>query len=108
MKLMTPEIEQALLSAPRDQDPNTTPVIVKFFTPWAGATWWVTEAEKLEDDDYRLFGFADLGDPQCAELGYVLLSDLQMLSGPGGLRIERDLYLPPTMLADVLREYGRL
>ena len=108
VKLLTKEIELALLDAPKDQDPESTPIVVKLFTPWAGATWYVTEAEKLEDGDLQLFGFADLGDAQCAELGYTLLSDIAALRGPGGLSVERDLYFSPTTLADVLRTYGKL
>jgi hypothetical protein len=108
VKLLTKDIERALLAAPKDQDPESTPILLKLFTPWAGATWYVTEAERLEDGDLRLFVFADLGDLECAELGYALLSQIAELCGPGRLKVERDLYFPPTTLADVLRSYGKL
>jgi len=108
MQLMTSDIERQLKSAALDQAANVTPIIVKYFTPRAGAAWFVTEGEQLEDGDWRLFGFADLGDPQCAELGYTLLSQIAELRGPGGLRVERDLHYGPHTLADVLREYGKL
>ena len=54
------------------------------------------------------FGFADLfGDPSCSELGYTLLSELESVRGPGGLKIERDLWFPPTTLAEVMRQHGK-
>jgi hypothetical protein len=108
VKLLTREIERALLDAPKDQDPADTPVIVKFFTPDAQATWYIVDAERGEDGDLRMFGFADLfGDRTCAELGYTLLSDIAAARGPLGLPVELDLYFTGT-LADVLRQYKKL
>lgn len=52
-------------------------------------TWLITEAEKQEDGDWKLFGFCHI----CEwEWGYLMLSDLQRIVLPGGLGIERDLY----------------
>ena len=107
MKLLTKAIEAALEKAPHDQPPAKTKVVVKYFTPDAGASWFITEGERLEDDDWLLFGFADLGDPQMAELGSVLLSQLAEIRGGLGLPVERDMYYPDTTLADVLSEYGK-
>jgi hypothetical protein len=109
MQLLTRAIERALEQAARtpDKDPADTPIAMKLFTPDAQATWYVTEGERLEDGDWRLFGFCDLGDPVCAELGYVMLSELTNVRGALGLPVERDLYLPPTTLADVLKKYGK-
>ena len=54
----------------------------------------ITEAEKLENGDYEMFGYCHLGDDEMAELGYVRLSELEELQLPFGLKIERDLYMP--------------
>jgi hypothetical protein len=54
-----------------------------------------------------LFGFCDLGDREMAELGSVLLSDLQGVRGAFGLPVERALYFPLTTLADVLAQHGK-
>lgn len=99
-------------------------VVAKYFTPWANATWFITEGMPLDDKgealgvdevigmknpdkvDWHLFGFCDLGDRMNAELGYVMLSDLQSLSGPFGLAVERDLYYDGN-LDEVLENYGR-
>jgi hypothetical protein len=107
MKLMTQEIAAQLAAAPKDQPPESTPIVVKYFCPWGSATWFITEGEQI-DDDWRLFGFADLfGDATCAELGYVMLSELEAVRGPGGLTIERDLYFPPTTLAAAMHAHGK-
>lgn len=41
-----------------------------------------------------MFGYCHLGDDEMAELGYVMLSELENLELPFGLKIERDLYMP--------------
>lgn len=122
MKLITKEIGDKLAKAYAKSaecgggDAEHTPVVAKFFTPWAGATWWITEGGPLDAEgnlttpdkaiDWHLFGFCDLGDRQCAELGFVLLSDLEGLRGPAGLRVERDLYSTLPTLAQVMGEYA--
>ncbi len=62
--------------------------VVKLFTPWANATWLLTE---LSPDDHDIaFGLCDLG-LGTPEIGYVSLAELRNLRGPGGLTVERDL-----------------
>ena len=109
MMLITKEIARKLVTADKaflesDDGRTSDEVAVKLFCPWGAATWWIVSGTPLaevngepdyETDspaDWHLFGFADLGDAQCAELGYVLLSQLQEIKGPCGLRIERDLH----------------
>ena len=41
-----------------------------------------------------MYGYANLGDDEMAEFGYINLSELQNLKLPLGLTIERDLYMP--------------
>lgn len=79
---------------------------MKFFTPDAGATWFIVDGEKTEDGDWMLFGFCDLGDRQMAELGYVMLSQIADVRGALGLPVERDLHFEAT-LKDVLEQYGK-
>jgi hypothetical protein len=88
MELMTPEILERLKQNNRTKNADHAPV-VKFFTPWANATWLIVDIDV--DDNDLMFGLCDLGLGE-PELGYVLLSDLEELRGPGGLRVERDLY----------------
>ena len=92
MELLTPELKLQLLRNFRNKDADHVPV-VKFFTPWANATWIISDLD--QDDQDTLFGLCDLGLGE-PELGYVLLSDLEEIRGPGGLRVERDLHWYPT------------
>ena len=91
MKLLTKAIIKKLpkLYANDEKSPKDTPVIVKFFNPTGGATWWATEF----DGEDMFFGFVTLGDPTCAELGYFSLSELEsVVCPPFGLHIERDMH----------------
>ena len=106
MKLITKKIAGQLYAADQQFiETGKTPddIIVKFFCPWGRATWWVVQATPLnaingepckpEDaKDWHMFGFADVIGPDCAELGYVLLSELSAIRGPFGLTIERDMH----------------
>ncbi len=70
-------------------------VHVKFFTPDAQWSWFVTEF----DPEQRLcFGYFIGLD---RELGYFSLDELETLRGPLGLPIERDLYFRPCLLSHI-------
>ena len=114
MKLLTKEITKnlpALYSQEKVKDPQ---VIVKFFTPWTGWTWYATEGSPVcgECGNYDCTDPAHLGtlrdmmffglvDGQEVELGYFSLGELEGIRGPAGLRVERDLYWKPTPLSEV-------
>src|SRR2546430_17742766 len=81
--------------------PNTDKTVyVKFFQPWGRWTWWAVEGEQTEDGDVRFFGFVQ-GLPGCDEWGYFVLSELEAVRGPGGLRIERDLWFRPAKVSAI-------
>ncbi len=91
MQLLTEEVRQRL---PRlySQDGAEDPTVhVKFFTPDANWTWFVTEGEP-DGNDFRFFGYVVGLDE---EWGYFVLSELESVKGPLGLKIERDLYFQP-------------
>jgi len=89
MMLLTKEIKKKMpkLYANDAKEPCDIPVICKFFTPWSGWTWWVTEGEEQEDGDWLFFGLVQGME---TELGYFTLNELASVTGPGGLKIERD------------------
>jgi hypothetical protein len=96
MMLLTKELRgklPALYTQEREVDPT---VVVKFFTPWAGWTWYATEF----DGDDVFFGLVD--GPE-EELGYFRLTELESVRGPLGLRIERDRHWSPRPLSEVKR-----
>lgn len=92
MKMITKKIEKELKKYPlysQDGKGDEAKVIIKYFTPWTSATWYVLEGEQLDDGDYEFFGICAL---QEWEYGYFRLSQLEAIRGPWGLKVERDLY----------------
>jgi hypothetical protein len=67
-------------------------VVVKYFTPDGGWTWFVTEGDPVGEGDWELFGLVKSPQMPEGELGYFLLSKLRESRGPLGLPIERDLF----------------
>lgn len=92
MMLLTKELRKKLppLGA---RDGLDGPALVKFFTPWAGWTWYAAEF----DGEDVFFGLVEGLD---RELGYFSLRELEALRGPVGLRVERDLYWTPRPLSE--------
>lgn len=93
MKLMTKAIEKKLEKRnlySSDGKGLEAEVIVRYFYPYGRGEWLITEAERLEDGDWLLYGYMNLFE---WEWGYVLLSELESIRGPLGLGVERDLYL---------------
>ena len=68
--------------------------VVKFFTPWTSWTWYASEY----DPERRLCFGVVVGHER--EYGYFSLDELEAIRGPGGLRIERDLYWKPKPLRE--------
>jgi hypothetical protein len=78
--------------------------VLHFFV--AGCDWWIAE---VDPDTWTAFGFANLGDPQNAEWGYVDLLELgEVMAADGMLVVERDLHWTPAKASDVIGErFGR-
>lgn len=110
MKLMTKELEEKFKNYPigsQDGLGGKAIVVAKYFNPAGAGTWLITEGNKLDDGDYELFGYCHLGDDDCAEFGYVMLSDLESIKLPLGLEIKRDLYLNENCnLLDAMKSSG--
>ena len=96
MRLLTKEIEKALKLFPLHSTegvPLSQKVFLcKFFNPVGAGTWYVCEGERIEHKiyDWEFFGMVDLGMGQ--EWGYFRLSELEELTLPMGLGIERDIH----------------
>jgi len=96
MKLLTKELRTKL---PKLYETEGTPIeektaIVKFFTPSSNWTWYAVEF----DGDDLFFGWVHGFEK---EWGYFSLKELESVSGPYGLKIERDLYFEPTKIKDI-------
>ena len=99
MELMTTELKKempALYSQEHEAEPLAA---VKFFTPWSNWTWYAMEF----DGEDTFFGLVDGFD---CELGYFSLAELESIRGPGGLRIERDLYFKATPVKALQKKIG--
>lgn len=96
MKLLTKKIISAFEAHPfgsQDGLGEDARVLVKYFGGGA-YTFLVTEAERLPDGDWHLYGKATFGFGW--EWGDALLSQIAELRFPPfGLPVERDLYLSP-------------
>ena len=79
-----------LYATEQEDDPLA---VLKYFTPDGSWTWFLTEY----DPGQRLaFGLV-IGHER--ELGYFSFTELEVLRGPMGLPIERDLNFKPTRLS---------
>lgn len=90
--LMTKELEKKLEKYPigsQDGKGMEAEVIVKYFNPCGAGTWLITEGEKQANGDWLLVGYCHIFE---WEWGYVTLSELESVTLPFGLKIERELY----------------
>lgn len=85
MKLLTKTIRLQLEANAAAPEIDHKPV-VKLFNPVGAATWLLTE---IEGD--VAFGLCDLG-MGSPEMGNVSITELEGITLPLGLKIERDLY----------------
>jgi hypothetical protein len=97
MKLLTDELRAQLPPLYAQEHEDDAMIYAKFFTPWTGWTWFVTEGSQ-EDDDFIFFGYV-IGLE--AEWGYFSLNELESVRGPAGLTIEQDLYFTPKRKSEI-------
>ena len=95
MKLLTEELRRKLPALyAQDGKGGKATVYTKLFTPDSGWSWWITEGSAIKDEsghevDFQFFGLVQGHEK---ELGYFNLAELEGVTGPMGLPIERDLY----------------
>jgi hypothetical protein len=92
--LLPPSVRATIPPLYSTEGHNDPLIWVKFFTPDSSWTWYVFEAGPVEDDTL-LYCLVDGFE---AEFGYVLLSELEAVRGPDGLKIERDIHWSPCPL----------
>jgi hypothetical protein len=98
MKLLTEELRKKIppLYA-QDGKGGQSIVYTKFFTPDSSWTWYVC----CYDGEDTFFGLVD---GHCKELGYFSLAELEELTGPMGLPVERELRFKPVTLQEIAPE----
>ncbi|MCB2178400.1 DUF2958 domain-containing protein [bacterium] len=72
--------------------------LVKFFTPDSSWTWYASEFDGVD----IFFGLVSGLE---VELGYFSLAELESVTGPLGLPIERDLYFEPKTLRELMEKH---
>lgn len=93
MMLLTKQIRK-LLPKLYSQENVTDPVAqVRFFCPWNQWTWFATEFDGEDTFFGKVIGHE-------TELGYFSLAEMQELTGPVGLKIERDLHFTPKPISE--------
>lgn len=103
------DMVEAIKSAPRTGDTNgqgdDALVVLHYFGGNCDA--WITELDAGAPDDtlecfqQQAFGFVCLGDPQCAELGYVSIPDLVQNN------MELDLHWRRQTVGEIKAKLGR-
>ncbi len=73
-------------------------VCARLFALASAVTWCIAE---FDPEQGLAFGYADLGDPTCAEWGYIDLRELESLRWLDVPRVELDLHFTPTRFADL-------
>jgi hypothetical protein len=100
MDLLCQELRK-ILPPLYSQESASVPIVhAKLFTLMPGWTWYITEGSKEEDGDWLLFGYV-IGLEE--EWGYFLLSEIAGVQGPLRQAVERDLWLQPGPIDEVLR-----
>ena len=102
MELVPKEIEATLPPLYSQENVSDPVAVVKLFDPCGRCTFYILEGSRQPDGDLRLFGFcrSALG-PDCDELGYASLRELESVRRPLGLGFECDLYFKPTPLSEI-------
>ncbi len=95
MQLLTPDLRKKLPPFGSTKATLDPMAVCKFFTPDSNWTWYAIEF----DGDDIFFGLVDGFDE---ELGTFSLSELESLTGPLRLHVERDLHFEPTPLSKLV------
>ena len=94
MKLITKELEKKLPSLyAQDGKGDEAIAYAKFFDPCGSWTWYVTEYDPKEK---LCFGLVDGLEK---ELAYFSIHELESITRPFGLTIERDIHFTPTKIS---------
>jgi len=96
MLMLTAENRKDLPKLGSTEKQHNPTVWVKFFCPWSNWTWYATEYDGEDTFFGLVVGFE-------TELGYFSLAEIQEVTGPLGLKIERDIYFKPKPLSEITK-----
>lgn len=96
MKLLTKEIERRFAQLGSQEEKGDDALVpTKFFTPDSGWTWWPISYDAETREFFGLVQGFEI------EFGYFSLEELETVTGPLGLHIERDLYWQEKPIGEV-------
>jgi hypothetical protein len=101
MKPLTKEVLDAFQAQgdTSGKQPADIKIIARFFMPDGAATWYAAEYDPATRE---FWGFANLGDDTCAELGSFSFDELAAVRGRLHLPVERDRYFSNHTLQEVI------
>jgi Protein of unknown function (DUF2958) len=98
MRLLDDELRTRLPPL-HSQEGELDPVVyAKFFLPGTDRTWYALEGEARQDE-FIFFGF--VAGPE-SKFDFFLLTELESIRGPSGLRVERDRMFPIGRLTEIV------
>jgi len=97
MKLITKEVEKITPNLYETENVPTLErkITAKFFTPDSGWTWYMTKY-----DPVRRLAFGLVVGME-TEWGYFSLDELESVTGPFGLPVERDIHFGTKLVSEV-------
>lgn len=105
MKLMTRELEQRFAKVGSQENVKDPIIIAKFFNPIGRGYWFASE---YNPEDRIFFGYASLFGDWNDEWGTFSLDELESLTLPLGMKIERDMYFKETPSSEIIKKYTKV
>ena len=105
MKLMTKQLQKTIPKPFENENSSIKDRVIyaHYFAPLVNFDWFVYEYDAEEG---IFFGFANLNNPDCAELGYFTLQEFEEINKEHGFQlIERDMYFKQGSTAEVAEMY---
>ena len=96
INLINDELKTTFRTIGQQEEATDPMVIAKFFNPCGAQTWY---AISYDESSNCCFGYVTGFNVN--ELGYFSIDELESLSLPYGLSIERDLYFTPALLSEI-------
>lgn len=104
MNLMTKEIEKRFNEVGDQSEKENPLVIAKYFSPVGGATWFATE---YDPETKIAYGYVkDLVPSENGiydEWGYFSITELELVTLPYGLKIERDIHFDEITFSELIQ-----
>ena len=96
---MTKELEEEFRKVGQQEEVRDPIVVCKFFNPTGFGTWLATE---YCSEDKTFFGYVSIFGDACDEWGNFSLKELEEITLPFKLGIERDIFFQPQRISKVM------